>query len=235
MSSDKVGARVAEDTEALDPAAVEAYLRDHPGFFRKRPDLLADLQLPHGGEGAVSLVERQVALLRERNIDMRKRLALMGERAERNEALFTATRALVLGLLETPSADAIESVYRETMRDTYRVQMSNLVWMPAAAERVDGIVPVADATGDMLSGLVKHGKSLCGVLRGEEMGALFGTGTVEGSAAVAPLADGDTLLGIIAVGDRDMTRYQATDGTLFLDYLAEVIVRLLPRGDASEP
>lgn len=233
MSVDKTGALPAEDIESLDPAMVEAYLRDHPGFLRNRPDLLTQLQLPHGGEGAVSLVERQVALLRERNIDMRKRMASLVENAELNETLFNATRVLVLGLLEASSLAAIDGVFRNTMREAYRVQMSNLLWLPVASERITDISAVTPATAEMISGLVKHGKPLCGVLRGEEMGVLFGTGTIEGSAAIAPILVDGELLGVIAVGDRDVSRYQASDGTLFLDYLAEVIVRLVQREAGS--
>ncbi|MDZ7825512.1 MAG: DUF484 family protein [Gammaproteobacteria bacterium] len=54
--------------------AVADYLRDHPEFFLGRDALLADMILPHGSDGAISLVERQLQVLRERNDDMRRRL-----------------------------------------------------------------------------------------------------------------------------------------------------------------
>ena len=51
----------------------------------------------------MSLVERQVAILRERNIDMRRRLAELMETARENDRLFTKTRALTLALLDCES------------------------------------------------------------------------------------------------------------------------------------
>ena len=49
--------------ETMNPDDVETFLRAHPDFLQERPALLAALNLPHGGQGAVSLVERQVAVL----------------------------------------------------------------------------------------------------------------------------------------------------------------------------
>ena len=52
---------------------VVAYLKDNPAFFIDQDDLLAQLRIPHLRGSSISLVERQVAVLRERNIDMRNR------------------------------------------------------------------------------------------------------------------------------------------------------------------
>lgn len=233
MSSDKVATQLVEDTEALDPALVEAYLRDHPGFFRNRPDLLSALQLPHGGEGAVSLVERQVSLLRERNIDMRKRLAAVSDNAERNDKLFIATRDLVLKLIEATSIADMEQTFTRAMADDFDVSMSCLLWLPEAEGRIQSAEPASAERAAPISALVRHGHSLCGVLRGEEMSALFKGHVAEGSAAVAPLMHDGQLLGVVAVGDRNVERYQAADGTMFLDYLAEVIIRLATAHNAK--
>ena len=61
--------------DPLDPEQVANYLQQHPAFFVDHQDLLGDLFLPHESGPAVSLVERQVSILRERNIDMRNRLS----------------------------------------------------------------------------------------------------------------------------------------------------------------
>ena len=57
--------------ETLSDDDVVRYLRNHGDFFGRHPTLLTDLSLPHDSGQAISLVERQVAILRERNIDVR--------------------------------------------------------------------------------------------------------------------------------------------------------------------
>ena len=59
---------------ALTDEQVVAYLKDNPRFFIDQDDLLTQLRSPHLRGSSISLVERQVAVLRERNIDMRNRL-----------------------------------------------------------------------------------------------------------------------------------------------------------------
>ena len=57
---------------AISPQDVEQFLRENPDFLQDRPALLAALNLPNGGEGAISLVEEQLAILRERAVTARQ-------------------------------------------------------------------------------------------------------------------------------------------------------------------
>ncbi|MDP4650137.1 MAG: DUF484 family protein [Haliea sp.] len=43
---------------------------------------------------------------------------------------------------------------------------------------------------------------------------------------------GDEDIGVLAVGSSDAHNYTSTMGTLFLQHIAEVMVRVLPRLDA---
>ena len=53
---------------------VAAYLRDNPDYFQHRPELLELLRLPDSKGEAVSLLERQASILRDRNNELRDRL-----------------------------------------------------------------------------------------------------------------------------------------------------------------
>ena len=201
----------------LDPKDVEAFLRANPNFLQDRPGLLAVLNLPHGGEGAVSLIERQVSVLRERNIASRQKLNALTDIGRQNDRLLEATRQSILALLGAESRGELSRTWIEQIRDTFRADAGVLLWMDTHSE--DEAAQVADK-------LIRQGESFSGVLRPEEMRALFNTEAIEGSAAVSAVRDGEQVVGVLAVASRDPRRYQPEDGTLFLDYLAEVVGQL---------
>ena len=201
----------------LDPKNVEAFLRANPNFLQDRPGLLAVLNLPHGGEGAVSLIERQVSVLRERNIASRQKLNALTDIGRQNDRLLEATRQSILALLGAENRGDLSRTWIEQIRDTFRADAGVLLWMDTHSE--DEAALVADK-------LIRQGESFSGVLRPEEMRALFNTEAIEGSAAVSAVRDGEQVVGVLAVASRDPRRYQPEDGTLFLDYLAEVVGQL---------
>ncbi len=55
------------DEKKLSADKVAAFLRQNPEFFQQRSDLLELMRLPDPRGPAVSLLERQAAILRERN------------------------------------------------------------------------------------------------------------------------------------------------------------------------
>lgn len=225
MNSDKAAHTQDSPRPPLEASDVETFLSEHPAFFKHRPELLTALELPHGGPGAVSLVERQVTLLRERNIDMRNRLASMTETAQLNDALFNGTRETVLALLDAQQGSELAAMINHAFTEYFDVEMVGLIWLPEAAgiENLDMANAERAAT---VAGLIKHQQSFAGVFRAEEMRALFDSAQDEGSAALAPIIVGDDVVGVLAVGSSDVRRYDSTVGTLFLDYIASVIARL---------
>lgn len=205
-------------SDNLDPKAVEAFLRAHPNFLQDRPGLLAALNLPHGGEGAVSLVERQVSVLRERNIASRQKLAELSDISRENDRLLDATRNTILALLAGENRADLSRIWLHQVTDTFQAEMGALLWLDESS----GSAREAPLT----SKLIRHGESFSGVLRPEEMQAVFGTDATEGSAALVAIRSGGDDIGVLGVGSHDTQRYRAEDGTLFLDYLAEVIGQL---------
>lgn len=204
--------------DTLDPKDVEAFLRAHPNFLQDRPGLLAALNLPHGGEGAVSLVERQVSVLRERNIASRQRLAELSDIGRENDRLLDATRNTILALLAGENRADLTTIWLDQVTGTFQAEMGVLVWIDEASGDA-GEAPLA-------SKLARQGAGFSGVLRPEEMQAIFGTDATEGSAALVAIRSGENDIGVLGVGSHDTQRYRAEDGTLFLEYLAEVIGQL---------
>ena len=205
-------------SDNLDPKAVEAFLRAHPNFLQDRPGLLAVLNLPHGGEGAVSLVERQVSVLRERNIASRQKLAELSDISRENDRLLDATRNTILALLAGENRADLSRIWLDQVTGTFKAEIGALIWLDGSSDSAEEAL-ITDK-------LVRQSSGFSGVLRPEEMEAVFGTAATEGSAALVAIRSGEDHIGVLGVGSHDTQRYRPEDGTLFLDYLAEVIGQL---------
>jgi uncharacterized protein len=217
--------------DPLDPEQVVAYLRDNPDFFDQQADLLAEIRLPHDSGTAVSLVERQVSVLRERNMDMRHRLSKLLDNARDNDKLFDKTKRLVLSLLEGQDmGDIIDSLYYSFDKDfsihfTSLLLFGNPEKIPSSQAKIISIAEARDSIGPLL----KNSRAVCGSLAAKEMVFIFGQNSQEiGSVATVPLIHG-SVFGLLSIGNRDPQYYRSSMGTLFLSYIAEVLNRLLPK------
>ena len=107
--------------------------------------------------------------------------------------------------------------------NTFKAELGALIWITGE--------PNSNSAESVAGKLILQGESFSGVLRPEEMKAMFTSDASQGAAALSPIRNGSDILGVLAVGARDSARYRKEDGTIFLEYLAEVI-GLLP---ASRP
>lgn len=217
--------------QELSPAQVEQFLIENPTFFNKREHILADLYLPYGGGSAISLQERQVNILRERNIDMRKRLNEFLEQGQRNDILFKKTTALVLNLLEAKTlGDLIQRLvsYCESEFQVDKVQFTLFTSSEYRSSecRVVSILEVERA----LPFLVRDKKSVSGVFREDEFAFLFSQQAENiASAIVLPIINNGKIIAMLALGSNDAHYFKAGMNTLFLGFIGEVISKLLPR------
>lgn len=217
-----------ETTSAIDLSEdqVVQYLKNHPGFFLRREDLLTELQLSQDRGNAVSLVERQVSVLRERNMDMRARLSSLLENAGKNDQLLEKTQGLVLALLEARSLETLITTLQNHLTGEFDIDFARLTLF-GQNNRAAVITVNADDAYQAIPGLLKNNKATCGVLRDEEAAFLFAEqAKAVGSAAVIPLTFGQAL-GVLAIGSKDDHYFHSDMGTLFLSYIANVLSRLV--------
>lgn len=214
--------------EGLNDDTVMRYLREHGDFFGRHPLLLTDLSLPHDSGQAISLVERQVAILRERNIDMRKRLAHLVGAASTNDTLFEKTRRFTLAILDADGLDAIDTVFANTLIDDFAADHARcFVTHPNAFASRRHVVYCSSAQELPLIELIQGSGSSCGMLRADEFERLFST-NVDGSAALIQIRHGD-VGGVLAIGSHDPQRFSPDMGTLFIRYIGDVLSRVLAR------
>ena len=227
----QVPARQSDESasESLEAAAVAAYLEAHPDFFVEHEELLPAMRIPHQRGDTVSLVERQMTILRERNIEMRHRLSQLMDVARDNDRLFDKTRRLILALMDASSLEDVVISVEDSLRQDFQVPFVSLILLGDNPAPVGRWVTHADAQV-AIGGLLTEGKSVSGTLREHELDFLFGEEQRKqiGSTAVVALSY-QGLHGVLAIASRDPAHYKSSVGTLFLTYIAEVLGRVLPR------
>lgn len=213
----------------LNEEQVREFLKEHVDFFERHPDILDHLQVSHSSGKAVSLVEKQVSVLRERNMEMRRRLNSLTSNARDNDRLYELTRKMVLSLLEAVELDDLNNRFFSSMREDFEVDHASFILFGDASATAGSCrVESPDSARREIGPLIKSRTPVCGTLRSEELRYLFPDAGHVGSAAVVPLVkDGE--VGVIAVGSEDPLRYSASTGTVFLSHIADVLARLLPR------
>ncbi|MCG6887095.1 MAG: DUF484 family protein [Proteobacteria bacterium] len=213
---------------------VVRYLRDNPDFFERHLDLLADILLPHESGRAVSLVERQVSVLREQRDEQRNKLKLLIQTARKNETLNTHINALMLALLDATSLQEILEIIQTRLADDFdaetvvvRLFNTGHPYLAELPELVDWSEPVMGAFEKVINGR----KPVCGALKPGQLDALFddAAGQIH-SAALVPLVaneEGGKCYGLLAIGSRDRNRFRADMGIVFLSQLGKVLSRVL--------
>ncbi len=230
MSSQQENSMDGKDLER----SIVRYLRDHPGFFEQHLDLLADMILPHVHGGTVSLVERQVSVLRDQKEQYRHQLQRLVSHAEKNEKLSEHFNELILALLDVRELAQIIDIINTRLRQDFEAEAVSLrlfntdhPHLRSRPEMVDWSEPVLGAFEKVISGR----RPVCGSLPPVQVEALF-SGAAEGiqSAALIPLLINEQskkCYGLLAIGSHDAGRFRADMGTLFLSHLGQVLSRVL--------
>jgi uncharacterized protein YigA (DUF484 family) len=214
---------------ALNDEIVREYLKNHDDFLQRHPDMLDYLHVSHASGSAISLVEKQVSVLRERNTDIRQKLKALTANARDNDVLYEQTRALVLKLLEADSVAALYRIFITAMQEDFRVDYASMILYGTSGDSEGWRTESREVVKKEIGSLFRGHKAVCGTLRTEELTFLFAEDVATGSAALMPLSVDGEAMGLIAVGSADGNRYNNEVGTLFLSHIAEVIVKLLSR------
>ena len=222
----------------LDEAAVAAYLAGHADFFERHAALLAQLHLPHvrGDGSTVSLVERQVDVLRERTREFELRLKALVENGHANDALAEKIQRLARRLVHARSAaqrvTAIESCLREDfgVREFVIVLARGDAALAALEQRCLRLVPADDAGLKTFESLLSSNRPRCGRIRDSQRDYLFpATESTVGSVALVPLTAGSAQ-GLLAIASPDVDHFNPSMGTDYLARIGELIAAALDAG-----
>jgi uncharacterized protein YigA (DUF484 family) len=219
-----------------DEERIERYLGLNPDFFERHQALLARMRLPHMRTGStVSLVERQVEVLREQKSDADRRLAEFVSVARANDQLADRIHRFTRRLLRAGSPLAAVTQLEASLREDFDAFHSVLLLtaqIPALEANLEPFLrklPPDDANIRTFEALLTTGKPRCGQVRDSQRDFLFGPEAPSiGSVALVPLGDAGSV-GLLALGSAERERFHPGMSTEFLKRMGELITDALSR------
>ena len=220
-----------------DEERIERYLSLNPDFFERHQPLLARMRLPHMRTGStVSLVERQVEVLREQKSEADRRLAEFVSVARANDQLADRIHRFTRRLLRAPSAAAALASLEASLREDFDAFHSVLL-LTAPGDTLRHTeqepflrkLPPDDANIRTFEALLATGKPRCGQVRDSQRDFLFGPEAPSiGSVALVPLGEAGCM-GLLALGSAERERFHPGMSTEFLKRMGELITDALSR------
>lgn len=211
--------------ETSDAAQVAAYLSRHPDFFAAHLPLLESLRLPHDSGTAVSLVARQIDVLREKNERLVEQLDDLVQIARENDALYQRIHQLTLTLLD---AKSLEDVLASLDWGLHQYFQADFVVVRLLHPELESPVLQLFTAQDHPSRpwaeeRAEASQPLCGKPDPAHAAYLFGDVADQvGSYAVIRLNHA-ALRGLFAIGSRDPERFRADMGFVFLTQMSEIL------------
>ncbi len=214
-----------------DAEQVASYLASHPEFFDHQAELVAGLRLSHASGTAVSLVERQIQVLREQNEGLKARLLELVDVAHDNDRLSDRVHRMTLDLLATDTAPALIDTLEHRLRNEFNADAVSLFLtrIDDTLQHEKGVsrLEIDDTLKALFDPVFTDSKPLCGRLREDQTGFLFqAQAPAIESAVVIPLGH-QAESGLLAIGSRELKRFSNGMGTLFLTHLGELLLALL--------
>ena len=229
MTTREARGLAAVDTEE---ESIASYLQRNPEFFERHQGVLARLKLPHArGGSTISLVERQIEVLREKQAALEGKLAELVRVARANDAIAERLHRFTRRLLRAaPRTEAIAHI-EAGMREDFDAFHAALVLIgPEAEPALPAFVRSVradDAHLKSFESLFASGKPRCGQARDSQREFLFGPEGLEmGSVALVPLGEKGSV-GLLALGSADRDRFHPGMSTEFLARLADLITDAL--------
>lgn len=210
---------------------VADYLLAHPEFFERHGTVLARLKLPHQrGSAAVSLVERQVLVLRDKHAVLEKKLHELIENGRTNDSISDRVHRLTRRLLRARDATGVVMALETSLREDFGASR----WVLLATDPTLAplahlqnphvrVVPRGSAELRIFEAFFESARPRSGQIRDTQREYLFGgDGSQVGSTVLIPLGE-RAGLGLLAIASHDTERYLPTMSTDFLVRIGEIV------------
>lgn len=226
---------MGDDKATLTSADIEQYLQEHPDVFLQQPHLLELVALNTSPQGTISLAQKQLQRLQEKNKQLNEQLHALIDNAHSNNELQHRVHALCLTLLDAPDLASVITVLMKELKhefsaDDVALRLFYSADKPQKLPKLDANIKQLHADDKKLrsfDNLLSKQTPVCGRLTKAQKQLLFSAQAEDiQSVACLPLGH-EPCAGILAIGSHDANRFHADMATDYLSFLGEVFMRIV--------
>jgi uncharacterized protein YigA (DUF484 family) len=202
-------------------------LRKNPDILQRYPELLSMLEISHQSGAATSLIERQVAVLRQQNQAQENRLCELMDVARDNERLAKSRQSMAINLLAAHDLDDVISLVLDVLTNELAADYAVIKLFSENKESIEQssglFVDASDESLKAFKTMLEQKNTVCGKSTEEQKKYLFEENTENiKSVAIIPLVAGANL-GLIGLGANNVERFELSMGTDFLSQIGDLI------------
>lgn len=209
---------------------VLSYLQDNPQFFEEHAELLSHISIPHPHGGrTISITERQMVNLREKNRKLENKLGELLRFGEDNDVLSDKVHRLAVAMVSAATLQAVLHSLKFYLRDDFVVPYFSLCFWerPDAITELPEFVRVSKDLRVFADALMHP---YCGAASAPDASGWFGEDAVNvRSQALITLRSGGGAVGLLALGSEDGEHFYEGMGTLYLERIGELLSAALVR------
>ncbi len=215
-----------QQNDPLDEAKVIDFLQQNPEVLMAYPDIFSSLAIPHQTGVAISLVERQLKLLREENQSLKSKITELVGIARENEELNQRFHRMALELMHADQLHDVLAMVQDQVQTFFYTDFVCFRFLPGVSDPgqiLDGLL--LDSNSGVVASVtpwIDSRRPVCGQQDDKINQALFGAEVRIGSSALIPLYHAGNL-GLLCLGSVSADRFGRTMGTIFLQQLGELV------------
>mgnify|MGYP001216374069 CR=1 FL=1 len=208
---------------------VVEYLILNPEFLVDNPEVLSSLRVDHDSGAAVSLIQKQVEILRKNYNSTSNNLLNFLEEAKNNENIFSLTKRLTLDLINTSSIEEVISITEKAFKEDFQTTDCKFIFFKEKNKALPkGRVKDPDKSKHILGDLIKENKTYRGALHQDQSNFIFNKKQKVVDAILTPLSC-SYIKGYLALGSDKIGKFDESKDSLFLDFITEVASILIDK------
>lgn len=209
---------------------VAQYLQDHPQFFEEHAELMSHMVIPHPHGGrTISITERQMLSLRDKNRQLEAKLGELLQFGEENDVISEKMHRLGVAVIAAGTFQSVIHTLNFHLRDDFAIPHFALrLW--SRPENTSELPEFAGVSQELQTFSETLNHPYCGSTAGFETASWFGAAAPHvRSQGLIALRNGGGTIGMIALGSEDPQRFYSGMGTLYLERLGEMASAALAR------